>query len=107
MYQFDQYRTLANDEKWQPTREDIHYLLQFIDYQEAHDSMAADRLQKIREIYDGIYSDVDPDSDAVVEMMAYQAQAGLTDLNDARKVQEKIDELLRKKHQLKNFVPGT
>lgn len=107
MFHIQNYYTLVNDEKWQPTREDIQNLLNDLLINEWLETLAYERLQKIVGIYNGPYSQENPDADAVVELMVYQARCGLDDINQSVITQKQLDEIARKKHELKNVVPGT
>jgi hypothetical protein len=107
MFHLKNYSILVNDEKWQPTREDIRHLLNDLLTNEWLESLAYQRLQKIVDIYNGPYSHENPDADAVVELMVYQARCGIEDIEQKKATQKELDEIARKKHERLNFIPGT
>jgi hypothetical protein len=103
MHQLNQLRALVDSETWQPTKDDIRYLLHYIDYNRELDTLAMRRFEKITSLVDGVkYGD--SDANAVVELMAYHANQGIESINSKIDVEELLDEIARLQHANKNVI---
>lgn len=103
MHQLDQIRTLVESEAWQPSKDDIRYLLHYIEYNRELDTLAFMRLVKIDQLYGGI-NKRDSDANAVIELMVYHARQGMESINSKVDVEQLLDEIARLQHANKNVV---